>query len=323
MIVATTASHLGRRSPKVSPQTHSMLALEFVRPDAGADVPRPSAVAIVEEWQGDDGVVVARAYAEAATRWVEWPGVATYWFHVASETVRARPREGATRHSVVDVYQRHVAPLALQARGFEAIHASAVSTGTGVVALAGKSGAGKSTLAYRLSIEGLAQVADDAVVLSITGDGHARLQPLPFRPRLRQDAAVRLDARQPSEVPGSDHQNDGRVTDDRLLQAIYILKVCGHDRGSLQTEPAVLRLEPANAFRALLTHACCFELQGIARRRRTVEHYLDLAEATPVFEFRFSHGLERLDDVANALRTEIMGPSRADVPAEAPVASSG
>jgi hypothetical protein len=56
------------------------------------------------------------------------------------------------------------------ARGYEALHASAVSTDRGVVAIAAASGAGKSTLARELIGRGWPLFADDSVVLGRNGD---------------------------------------------------------------------------------------------------------------------------------------------------------
>lgn len=56
------------------------------------------------------------------------------------------------------------------ARGYEALHASAVSTDCGVVAIAAASGAGKSTLARELMGRGWPLFADDTVVLGRNGN---------------------------------------------------------------------------------------------------------------------------------------------------------
>ncbi len=56
------------------------------------------------------------------------------------------------------------------AHGYEALHASAVSTERGIVALAAASGAGKSTLARELMERGWPLFADDTVVLGRNGN---------------------------------------------------------------------------------------------------------------------------------------------------------
>jgi hypothetical protein len=59
-----------------------------------------------------------------------------------------------------------VLPLIAIARGREALHAAAVETPLGVVALAGPSGSGKSTLAAELTARGHRLFTDDVLVLS-------------------------------------------------------------------------------------------------------------------------------------------------------------
>lgn len=58
------------------------------------------------------------------------------------------------------------------AHGYEALHAGAVSTDRGVVAIAAPSGTGKSTLVLELIRRGWPLFADDTVVLGRRGDAH-------------------------------------------------------------------------------------------------------------------------------------------------------
>jgi hypothetical protein len=63
-----------------------------------------------------------------------------------------------------------VLPVVAIARGYEALHAAAVRTPAGVVAIVGASGAGKSTLAAELVRRGHGLVGDDVLVLGRSGD---------------------------------------------------------------------------------------------------------------------------------------------------------
>jgi hypothetical protein len=62
-----------------------------------------------------------------------------------------------------------VLPLVALAHGREALHAAAVETPVGVVAIVGPSGAGKSTLAAELVMRGHRVFTDDVLVLSSAG----------------------------------------------------------------------------------------------------------------------------------------------------------
>jgi hypothetical protein len=63
-----------------------------------------------------------------------------------------------------------VLPLVAIARGYEALHAAAVETPVGVVAIAGASGAGKSTLAAELLRRGHRLFGDDVLAIGSDGD---------------------------------------------------------------------------------------------------------------------------------------------------------
>lgn len=69
-----------------------------------------------------------------------------------------------------------VLALVALARGFEALHAGAVETAAGVVAIVAPSGAGKSTLAAELVRRGHRLFADDVLVLESTA-GRVRAHP--------------------------------------------------------------------------------------------------------------------------------------------------
>jgi hypothetical protein len=91
-------------------------------------------------------------------------------FHLDREATRlsCAPREAAAI-SWRRVLCSRVLPLVAVARGREALHAAAVETAAGVVALAGPSGAGKSTLVAELVACGHRLFTDDVLVLSSDG----------------------------------------------------------------------------------------------------------------------------------------------------------
>src|SRR5919106_5320553 len=106
--------------------------------------------------------------------------------------VNDAPEVEVWRDSILDAYYRSVLPMALQAQGAEVLHASAVLTPRGVLALCARSGTGKSTLAYGLSRRGYPLRADDAVAFENSG-AQINVRPLPFSIRLRPDAAAFFD----------------------------------------------------------------------------------------------------------------------------------
>ena len=64
-----------------------------------------------------------------------WPHLAAYHFNFPDEqSITAYPEPGARLSSVWDVYRRSVLPMAMQAAGWEVLHASGIVAAGGVVA---------------------------------------------------------------------------------------------------------------------------------------------------------------------------------------------
>lgn len=90
--------------------------------------------------------------------------------------------DGAAALEWQRVLLSRVLPVVAIARGYEALHASAVQTAFGTVAIAGASGAGKSTLAAELLRRGHRLFTDDVLVLdpgtlAQPGGPHLSLEP--------------------------------------------------------------------------------------------------------------------------------------------------
>jgi hypothetical protein len=110
-------------------------------------------------------------------------------FHLAPDVGRLGcAPSGAAPLAWRRVLLTRVLPNAAIAAGYEALHAAAVGTAAGVVAIAAASGGGKSTLACELVRRGAPLFADDTVVL---GRGEAGVEAHPSVPfvNLPLDAA--------------------------------------------------------------------------------------------------------------------------------------
>jgi hypothetical protein len=175
-----------------------------------------------------------------------------------------------------------ILPLALQAHGREVLHASAVRAPAGIVALCARSGTGKSTIAYALNTRGHLLWADDAVCFEPNDAGIDTL-PLPFSLRLRPASAAFFADR---AVDNGLRSPEGREP----LAALFVLERAAG--------PAALeRLQPADAFPAVLTHGYCFTTNDRERTGAMVRNYLELVDHVPTFRLRFPDGLDGLDDV--------------------------
>ena len=245
----------------------------------------------VREWIGSSGSVQARAFVGPSWNWIVWDGVATFRFRPHSRTVEVLPAVGASSDAITDLYHRQILPIVMQANGWEAIHASAVSTENGILAFCGGRGAGKSTIAYALARQGHPLFADDVVVVEAAP---CRIDaiPLPFRPRLRPPSAdfFTNDSRPGGSEP---RYAAGR----RRLSAVFVLETAEHD----QSDPDVGRIRSFDALTPLLAHGRVFDETDHPGRKRYLQNYLEIAAVVPVFSVRFARRFDRLDSLLDGL----------------------
>src|SRR5687767_2521439 len=141
-----------------------------------------------EVWRDNAGSVCAYGQVFGDAHWLHLPGVASFHFFNDRSEVTAFALNSVRLESVIDAYHRTVLPMALQVRGREVLHASAIRAPHGVLALCGISETGKSTIAFGLSRRGYDLWADDAVALEIAASGVTSIS-LPFQIWLRPTAA--------------------------------------------------------------------------------------------------------------------------------------
>jgi hypothetical protein len=269
-----------------------MLRLTFVEGEAPPDA---SLGREVNRWCDERGDVCARGFASSSLRWMDCPGFAVFAFEARSSVVRAWPAAGISRKAVADRFTRILQPAILQAMGWQALHASAIAGGAGAIALCGVSESGKSTLAYALGCAGFTQFADDGLVIRVTG-AEVFAHPLPFAPRLRDDAVRYLGAPLPEATCG------GVFGDSRPVKAIVLLQ-----QDPRADAPHLERLRPAEAFSALVPHAHCFDPVSPADARQFAEDYLTIVAGVPVYALTYRGGIARLAgvlDVVQALAVE-------------------
>ena len=246
----------------------------------------------VHAWRDLCGTVCAYGYEGAGARWIRWPDVVAFRFDPWGN-VDAFPESRGTPARVLDLFGRSARPLVLQALGWETLHGSAVLTPAGLVAFCGERESGKSTIAYALSRLGYRQHSDDTVVLKVEGSSIRGVR-LPFDVRLRPEAAT-FFGYQPHTSGGRDTlttvaQEIPEISTDPLA-ALFVLQ------RTPAGEPVATQLTPSAAFTAILAHSHCFNPEDVEGRQRLLEHYLEIAATTPVFELRFSAGVHQLGRV--------------------------
>ena len=257
----------------------------------------------VTVWCDSKGVLGALSHVVDNDHWLHVLGVASFKLQVAQDAVVAFPWANADPDAITDEWQNTVWPTFLQIRGAEVLHASAVSTRSGVVAFCAASETGKSTLAYAVSQRGYDHWADDAIVLDVRPQG-VSVQPLPFHIRLRQPSALHFGYSE-ARLRRGRVRREGRQKEGALpLQALCLLEGMPSlpDGGAVVIE----RAAPGQALTRVLQHAIYFSLQDPRRKRRMMEQYLSVVLNVPVFTVRFRRGLELLPSVVDAIEAQIL-----------------
>ena len=254
-----------------------------------------------EVWRDPAGTARGYVYSRESRDCVLLPGLAVFEFERAGGHVTAFPEAPPRPERIEEAFYRCVLPMALQARGCEALHASAVQTPSGaVVGFPGLARTGKSTLAVGLTRRGYPLWANDALVLDVS-EAPVRALPVPFSVRLRPDSEAFFGGRGRSQQ-WIDHRRSEPVP----LAALCVLK---RSRERHDAVVHVRRLSPKTAFLALLTHACCFTTEEVERKRRTMANYLSLVTRVPVFEISFVAGFQHFAEVLDGVE-EVLGAER-------------
>ncbi len=280
-----------------------MFDLTFAPVDAWRPPPLDPANPDIELWRDNDGTICAYGGSLDGICWMHLPGVATFRFSQEAAQITAIADGSAARGPIVDAYYRTLLPLALQARGIEVLHASAVRMHGGIVALCGIKETGKSTIAYALSQRGYSLRADDAVPFVTSGNVVSALS-LPFTIRLRPSSAEFFESNgiRDRHSPPPDARTPVQLAPERLA-AVFVLQ--RNPDGLSTAPPSVSRLTASAAFMSALTHAYCFSLRDESQRGRMVRHYLDLAARVPVFEVCFGPGLDWLPAITSAIEEAV------------------
>jgi hypothetical protein len=266
--------------------------------DLGSPGPDRPPSAVRQQWLDHEGRLIATGGRLGDAWWMHWRGLATFWFGDAGP-VRAEPVRPELEQDLHDIFLRGVVPVVLLARGFEALHASAVVEPAGVIALCATSGTGKSTIALSIASAGARHFADDTVVYQVIG-GRPVASGLPFPVRVEPDARQAVDLAERDSL--SSMPSAGSAPFHRIYHLV-------RDSGLDPADPIFSPVPPERRFELLLAHAHPFDMGGEDRRRSFMEHLLTLARTVAVHECRFAPELAALPSLAAAIRAHAAGAS--------------
>jgi hypothetical protein len=158
--------------PGMTPQTaRGLPALELRRCTPGELDSRWSGPNQSSVWRGrvGDGTRLLIEGGKRGDVLFTYGARARYRLDRAGEKLQCAPREEGLRWR--QVLLARILPNVAIARGYEALHASAVESPAGVVAIAAPSGTGKTTLALELTRRDWPLVTDDVLVLEDGPEG--------------------------------------------------------------------------------------------------------------------------------------------------------
>lgn len=244
-------------------------------------------------WRDKHGHIVGCAYREDGVHVVELDGVARFAIEAGGPEVVALPAPGASDELVAEYFRRWILPVAVQIRGLEVLHASAVVSPRGIAAFSAASEAGKSTLAYGLSTRRYRIWTDDALAFDVIG-GAPHAFPVPFRLRLRPGSATHFGL---AASPGGTiaAESDTGEGEPEPISVLFLLERTAAGR-AVQLEP----VDPPEAFPALVEQSYHFGSEEGERKRAMLSRYLTLATVR-IYRLRMATGLESLSAVLDAV----------------------
>jgi hypothetical protein len=216
--------------------------------------------------------------------------------------IQCRPLPGTPDVTVRHLLLDQVLPLVLSRRERIVLHASAVLTGHGVIAFAGKTGQGKSTLAASLARDGCSLVSDDCLVLR-TENGEwtalpsypgVRLWPSTAGEVLREDMPTAEVAHYTLKRRICDAAVLPYASGPAQLRRLFFL---ADDVGEVLFE----RLPPRRAFMALVEFAFNLDIQDTVFLRKQFDTVGRLTADVPADAIHYPREFSALPAVREAI----------------------
>ena len=252
----------------------------------------------VQTWPDPSGSVRVSAYRVGDTYWIDWPGVARFIVTPGTGVVRGIPDQPSGHIAPSDAFERFIVPLAWQAAGGEALHASAVCWGASAVAFCARSGSGKSTVACGLALRGRPLLTDDGLLIDSTAVP-ADVTAAATRLRLRAESSTYFELSPASQTRSVSLDEIPTVTHG-ILRGFVVLK-----RVSSPEPPEMRRLLGGEALAAVLAHAHSIEPGDTTLKARSLNRYLTCLASTTVWHLRYPSGFAQLPGVLDLIEQTI------------------
>jgi len=266
----------------------------------------PNAIFLrTDDPDGSEWLVCARSIGGYLLRFA---GLADFFVNQAGDVIECCGVDDKTspetlRHLLLDAVVSRVLDL----KGFETIHATAVSIDGTACAFLGPTGAGKSTLAANLALAGASLLGDDCLVLSLTDT--VLLTPGYAGARLWDDSfdALSVDSSRSEQVADGNRKRRvpelgrGFTSEPQRLKRIYRL-VRGEDDDAEQIRtPALEDMSPGESFIELAAASYRFNPTDRVRNLHKFAFFEKLVAMAPIRRLIVPNDFAMLPAVRNLI----------------------
>ena len=240
-----------------------------------------------------------------------FPDLADFHLLPKAKEIRCYPNPNTPLETIRHLFLDQVMPLFLSEGGKLVLHASAVVTPEGAIAIVGETGQGKSTLTASFAQRGFSVLTDDCLLVE---EQNGQLFGIPSYPGLRlwPDSISALFGNK-SRLPRVAHYADKRrftARDGQLqfsmepvpLHKIYVLVATEQSEPSM---PTIDQLSPRDAFIELIAYSYRLRVSGHERLNQEFERIGRAASSLSLSRLTSPRNLSLLPVVQNAVLADL------------------
>ncbi|THJ19566.1 MAG: hypothetical protein CAF44_014950 [Nitrospira sp. CG24D] len=242
---------------------------------------------------------------------LRFPDLADFCVDRSGQRILCAPTATTPRPTVRHLLLDQVLPLALNQRGCEALHATAVVTAQGACAFVGPTGSGKSTLAASFALLGAPVLSDDCLLIEEQPSGIVAFPGYPGV-RLWNDTVEALFSGQNRSVPVAHYTTKRRMAFDAEsgqfssapapLSRIYILLPDSPSRLCDDSFPSLITpLAPRDVLMALIGSAFRLDITDRHMMVRQLQFFARVHARIPVRGLTLPDSYEALPAVCTAI----------------------
>lgn len=258
----------------------------------------------------DHGETIATRYDDLDCSWLRNPGIGSYQVNAAAGRVEVDPEPLADPIMVALTLVSQVPVFLHQSRGLPTLHAGAIATRDGAVALLGRSGRGKSTLTASLARRGLPIVTDDNLPLQVRGKDVLAGPGLPIMKVLDDTARAALDVGDDSDCVRGGKKRIVTIHESSYfsvplpLRRVYLLNRYDPERSG-RAEVVITSVPQTEAVAALLAQTAYIGLFRPNEVGRLLPVLARVVRQSPLRLLTYPNGFEYSEAVCDRVLEDI------------------